>query len=66
MLKVLLFVASALPALLLLKSLLFRKPAGKQASVSEFNKHMGYLSKGIVVVLALSLLYIVYRTVAGR
>ena len=66
MLKVLLFVASALPALLLLKSLLFRKPAGKRASVSEFNKHMGYLSKGILVVLGASLLYFAWRAAAGR
>ena len=66
MLKVLLFIASSIPVLLLLKSLLFRKPAGKRAPVSDFGRHVGYLSIGILVVLGLSLAWFAFRTLTGR
>ena len=51
MLKIVLFLVSAAPIFLLVKSLLFKRHSGAKAAVSNFNKQVGYLSAGIATFL---------------
>ena len=57
MLKILVFLMSALPVFLLVKSLLFKRNAGRKAAVSNFSKQVGYLATGIGTVLVVATLY---------
>lgn len=57
LLKTLVFLVSALPVFLLVKSLLFKRNAGPKAAVSNFSKQVGYLATGIGTVLVIATLY---------
>ena len=57
MLKIALFLVSALPVFLLVKSLLFKRHSGMRVAVSNFNKQVGYLSAGIATLLVVLTLY---------
>ena len=57
LLKALVFLVSALPLFLLVKSLLFKRHAGPKAAVSNFSKQVGYLATGIGTVLVMATLY---------
>ena len=57
MIKIALFLVSALPVFLLVKSLMFKRHSGVRLSVSNFNKQVGYLSAGIAIILAVLTLY---------
>ena len=57
MIKIALFLVSALPVFLLVKSLMFKRHSGVRLAVSNFNKQVGYLSAGIAIILAVLTLY---------
>ncbi len=56
-LKILLFLASALPVFLLIKSVLFKRSRGLKAAASNFDRQVGYLSVGIAAVLGVFVIY---------
>jgi hypothetical protein len=55
--KIALFLLSALPVFLLVKSLVFKRHSGVRLAVSNFNKQVGYLSAGIATILLVLTLY---------
>jgi hypothetical protein len=57
LIKIALFLVSALPVFLLVKSLMFKRHSGVRLAVSNFNKQVGYLSAGIAIILAVLTLY---------
>ena len=57
MIKIALFLVSALPVFLLVKSLVFKRHSGVRLAVSNFNKQVGYLSAGIATILVVLTLY---------
>ena len=57
MLKIALFLVSAVPVFLLVKSLLFKRHSGMRVAVSNLNKQVGYLSAGIATLLVVLTLY---------
>jgi hypothetical protein len=56
-LKIALFLVSAVPVFLLVKSLLFKRHSGMRVAVSNFNKQVGYLAAGIATLLVVLTLY---------
>jgi hypothetical protein len=66
MIKFILFAASAIPVILFVKTVFFRRSTAIKAASSEFEKHVGYLSKIILFVAGIAILYAIVHSMVGK
>ena len=66
MIKLVLFVASAIPIFVFLKAVLFKRSTALKAASSEFEKNVGYLATVIVGIAGLAIVYAAVRALIGK
>ena len=66
LLKIIVYLASAIPVFLFVRSVFFRRSEALKAASSSFNRQVGYLAAGILSILAISVIYFLAQTIFGR
>ena len=66
MIKVLLFCAAALPVLIFLRRVLWRRSPALRRAGAEFHKQVGYVAAAMVAVALLALAWQIYAALSGR
>lgn len=62
MLKILLYLASAVPVFLFVKTVFFKRSHALKAASSNFDKQVGYLALAILTILGASVVYFLIHT----
>jgi hypothetical protein len=66
LIKFLLYCAAALPVLVFVRSLMFKRSRALRQASDDFNRQVGYLALGMLGIAGLALVFYIYQQVAGR
>jgi formate-dependent nitrite reductase membrane component NrfD len=64
--KFLVYLGAAIPVFLFVRSVFFRRSTVVKSAASDFNKQIGYLAFGILILAALVLIYMLVHPLFAR